>query len=68
MALFGGLIGKFKQGLQRTQQIALMPMGQLLGLRRLSEDQLQELEDLLLQADLGAPAVARLLDRLRREL
>ncbi len=68
MALFGGLIGKFKQGLQRTQQIALMPMGQLLGLRRLSEDQLQELEDLLLQADLGAPAVARLLERLRREL
>jgi len=68
VALFGGLIGKFKQGLQRTQQIALMPMGQLLGLRRLSEDQLQELEDLLLQADLGAPAVARLLERLRREL
>lgn len=68
MGLFGGLIGKFKQGLQRTQQIALMPMGQLLGLRRLSEAQLQELEDLLLQADLGTRAVERLLERLRREL
>ena len=68
MGLFKGLIGKFKQGLQRTQQIALMPMGQLLGLRKLSEEQLQELEDLLLQADLGVLAVARLLGRLRSEL
>lgn len=68
MGLFKGLIGKFKQGLQRTQQIALMPMGQLLGLRKLSEVQLQELEDLLLQADLGVPAVERLLGRLRSEL
>jgi fused signal recognition particle receptor len=68
VGLFAGLIGKFKQGLQRTQQIALMPMGQLLGLRKLSEEQLQELEDLLLQADLGVPAVERLLTRLRSEL
>lgn len=68
MGLFGGLIGKFKKGLQRTQQIALMPMGQLLGLRRLTEEQLQELEDLLLQADLGVAAVERLLKRLRAEL
>lgn len=68
MGLLNGLIGKFKQGLQRTQRIALMPMGQLLGLRRLSDEQLQELEDLLLQADLGVAAVERLLARLRSEL
>ncbi len=68
MGVLQGLIGKFKQGLQRTQRIALMPMGQLLGLRRLSEEQLLELEDLLLQADLGASAVERLLARLRKEL
>jgi fused signal recognition particle receptor len=68
VGLLVGLVEKFKKGLHRTQQIALMPMGQLLGLRRLTEAQLQELEDLLLQADLGVAAVERLLGRLRSEL
>ena len=43
-------------------------MGRLLGLRRLDEDQLEELEDLLLQADLGVHAVTRLMERLRHEM
>jgi fused signal recognition particle receptor len=43
-------------------------MQQLLGLRRLDEDQLQELEDMLLQADLGVHATRRLMDRLRFEM
>jgi len=43
-------------------------MGRLLGLRRLDEGQLEELEDLLLQADLGVHAVGRLMERLRFEL
>ena len=68
VALFSGFLGKFKQGLQRTREIALTPMGQLLGLQRLDEDQLLELEDLLLQADLGVHAVGRLMERLRFEL
>ena len=68
MSLFGTLFTKFKQGLQRTQELVLAPMGRLLGLRRLDEGQLEELEDLLLQADLGVHAVARLMDRLRFEL
>ena len=68
MAFLGGFLGKFKQGLKRTREIALMPVGQLLGLRRLDEDQLLELEDLLLQADLGVHAVGRLMERLRFEL
>ena len=68
MSLFGSLLGKFKQGLQRTQDLVLAPMGRLLGLRRLDEAQLEELEDILLQADLGVHAVARLMDRLRFEL
>jgi len=65
---FSGFLDKFKQGLQRTREIALTPVGQLLGLKRLDEDQLLELEDLLLQADLGVHAVGRLMDRLRFEL
>jgi fused signal recognition particle receptor len=68
LSLFGDLFSKFKQGLQRTQELVLAPMGRLLGLGRLDEDQLEELEDLLLQADLGIHAVTRLMERLRFEL
>jgi fused signal recognition particle receptor len=68
VGLFSGLIDKFKQGLQRTQELVLAPMGRLLGLSRLDEDQLLELEDLLLQADLGVHATHRLMDRLRFEM
>jgi len=68
LSLFGTLFSKFKQGLQRTQELVLAPMGRLLGLRRLDQEQLEELEDLLLQADLGIHAVTRLMERLRFEL
>ena len=68
VGLFGGLIDKFKQGLARTQEVVLRPLGHLLGLRRLDEDQLLELEDLLLTADLGVHAVNRLMERLRFEM
>ena len=68
MGLFGGLIDKFKQGLQRTQDLVLAPMGRLLGLKRLDEDQLLELEEMLLQADLGVHATDRLMERLRFEM
>jgi fused signal recognition particle receptor len=68
LSLFGDLFSKFKQGLQRTQEFVLAPMGRLLGLRRLDEDQLEELEDLLLQADLGVRGVQRLMERLRFEM
>ena len=68
VSLLGGLINQFKRGLKRTQDLVLAPMGRLLGLHRLDEAHLQELEDLLLQADLGVKAVDRLLARLRREL
>jgi fused signal recognition particle receptor len=68
LAVLGGLISKFKQGLKRTQETVLRPLGHLLGLRRLDEAQLEELEGLLLQADLGVHAVDRLMARLRSEL
>ncbi|MDR3684111.1 MAG: signal recognition particle-docking protein FtsY [Geothrix sp.] len=68
MGLLGGLFNQFKKGLKRTQELVLAPMGRLLGLRRLDEAQLEELEDLLLQADLGVKAVDQLMARLRAEL
>jgi fused signal recognition particle receptor len=64
----GGLFDKFKQGLRRTQELVLAPMGRLLGLRHLDEGELEELEDLLLQADLGLKAVDQLMARLRTEM
>jgi fused signal recognition particle receptor len=68
VGLLGGLFNKFKQGLKRTQELVLAPLGRLLGLRRLDAAQLEELEDLLLQADLGVTAVGQLMARLRSEL
>jgi len=68
VGLLGGLFSKFKQGLKRTQELVLAPLGRLLGLRRLDAAQLEELEDLLLQADLGVTAVEQLMARLRSEL
>ena len=66
--MLGSLFDKFKQGLRRTQDLVLAPLGRILGLRRLDEAQLEELEDLLLQADLGVHGVDRLMARLRTEL
>lgn len=66
--MLGGLFQKFRQGLRRTQETVFRPLGHLLGLRNLDEAQLEELEDLLLQADLGVHAVDRLMGRLRSEL
>lgn len=66
--MLGGLFQKFRQGLRRTQETVFRPLGHLLGLRTLDETQLETLEDLLLQADLGVHAVDRLMARLREEL
>ena len=66
--MLGGLFQKFRQGLRRTQETVFRPLGHLLGLRSLDEVQLEELEDLLLQADLGVHAVDRLMARLRSDL
>jgi len=66
--MLGGLFQKFRQGLKRTQETVFRPLGHLLGLRKLDEAQLEELEDLLLQADLGVHAVDRLMERLRSDM
>ena len=68
MALLVGLLQKFRQGLKRTQDSVFGPLTHLLGLRTLDEGQLEAMEDLLLQADLGVQAVDGLMTRLRSEL
>jgi fused signal recognition particle receptor len=68
LSFLDSLVGKFKKGLHRTHELALEPVQRLLGLGRLDEGQLMELEDMLLQADLGVGATQRLMDRLRSEM
>lgn len=68
MSIFKNLFGKIKQGLQRTRNLIVGPMGQILGLRHLDETQLEALEDTLIGADIGINTVTKLMDRLRTEL
>ncbi|MCL1893274.1 MAG: signal recognition particle-docking protein FtsY [Holophagaceae bacterium] len=68
MGIFDSVVNKFKNGLRRTHQLTLAPMQELFGLKTLDEDQLSELEDMLLQADLGVNATERLLKRLKDEM
>jgi fused signal recognition particle receptor len=68
LGILGSAFSKLKKGLQKTQELALAPIQQLLGVGRLNDAQLIELEDILLQADIGASATARLMERLRLDM
>jgi len=68
LGILGSAFSKIKKGLQKTQELALAPIQHLLGAGRLSDAQLLELEDMLLQADLGASATERLMEKLRAEM
>lgn len=68
MSLFSLIFDKLKHGLKRTKDLMIAPMHRLLGLSYLDESQLEELEDLLLQSDMGINAVTRLIERLRLEM
>lgn len=68
MKLIKNLLDKIKYGLQRTQKLFLGPLHKLLGLNSLDEAQLEELEGLLLQVDMGVCVVNRLINKLKLEL
>jgi fused signal recognition particle receptor len=69
-----GLFTRLKQGLARTRANLVDALGDLLsGRRQIDEDLLEELETLLLTADVGVDATRRIIDELtqrvrRREL
>ena len=65
---FKAIYVKIRQGLQRTKALVLEPMSHLLGLHCLDEVQLEELEDILIGADIGVSTATRLMDRLKLEL
>lgn len=60
-----GFFGRLGEGLVRSSSRLGDGLSGVLTRRRLDADTLDELEDLLIQADLGQPAAARIVDRLR---
>jgi fused signal recognition particle receptor len=61
------LLDRLRGGLARTREVLETPVGDLLsGRRPLDPAALQALEEALLEADLGLPAVQEAMERLRR--
>jgi fused signal recognition particle receptor len=60
----GGWFGRFRAGLTRTRQALTARVDDLLG-RGVSETFYDELEETLIQADVGVPATTRIIDQLR---
>lgn len=64
-----GLFDRFKEGLTKTRDAFMEKVGGLLtGRRKIDEDFFEELEEMLLLADVGASTTVRLLDELRKEV
>ena len=60
---------KLKRGLQKTKEALLKPFTSLFKLfRRIDEDLMEELEELLICADVGATTTNEILTRLRAEI
>lgn len=70
MSLLGKVISKFKHGLERTREVLVTGAGGLRSLltgRRLDETLIAELEQALLQADVGVAGTRRLIDGVRAD-
>ena len=68
MSFFGSLADRFKDGLRRSRQLFDDGLDGLLSIGRPVDEQLlEELEEMLLTADLGAETAAEFVDRVRTE-
>jgi len=65
MAL-GGFFSRLKEGLSRSTQKLTQGIGDLFRKRKLDDAALEELEELLIAADLGAPVAASIVAEFRR--
>ena len=65
MAL-GGFLSRLKQGLSRTSEKLTSSIGAVFTKRRLDDAALEELEDLLIAADLGTAVAAQVIANFRR--
>ena len=64
-----GLFSKIKQGLKKTKDSFFGQVHQLFkNMRKVDEDQLEELEELLIMSDVGYATAERIIARLRDEL
>ena len=61
-----GLFGRLAAGLSRTSQKLSTGIGAIFTKRKLDDDTLEELEDLLITADLGVPAATRIIAALSK--
>ncbi|MBQ9130304.1 MAG: signal recognition particle-docking protein FtsY [Clostridia bacterium] len=64
-----GFFSKIKEGLKKTKQSVFGQVHELFkNMRKVDEELLEELEELLIMADVGAATSAQIIDRLRDEL
>ena len=60
---------KLKKGLQKTKNVLFKPFSDLFkSLRKIDEDLMEELEEILICADVGANTTELILDRLREQI
>ncbi len=62
-----GFFGRLRHGLTKTSSRLSSGIAGIFTRRKLDEEMLQELEDILIQADLGLRMTDRIIERLRRE-
>ncbi|MEM1379969.1 MAG: signal recognition particle-docking protein FtsY [Pseudomonadota bacterium] len=62
-----GFFSRLTAGLSRTSQKLTSGVADILTKKKLDEDTIEELEDLLISADLGMEATERVIGRLRKE-
>ena len=64
--MLGGFFNKFKEGLAKTRESVFTRIREVVeGKPRLDEETLEEIEEILIQADIGVDTSMRLIDRLR---
>ena len=62
-----GLFARLREGLAKTSSRLTGGIASIFTKRKLDEEMLQELEDILIQADLGIDMTERIIERLRKE-
>ena len=64
-----GLFSKIKAGLQKTKNALFKPIDQMLkAFTKVDEDLLEELEEMLICADVGAGATDEIIEKLRKDI
>ncbi len=67
MAFFKSIISKLKTGLSKTREVLTMDVMDLIRRRKLDAELINEVEVLLLQADVGTKATSQLIDTARAD-